>query len=85
MENIFVVAYLLKPRKIVVIPAKFIYKLCLSKTLNYCINRNQPHLIFWSNNFDRHPNFHRPLSKKFLLDHNVCYHAKLLKAFGKLF
>lgn len=83
MENLCVAVYLIGSSKIIVIPAKFIYKLSLSKTFNYRVNRNQPHLIFWSEDFQDQPNFQLPIAATFNHDHEGCYRAHLLKAFGK--
>lgn len=83
MSAIVVAAYLIDCAKIVVIPAKFIYKLSFAKSINNRVNRNQIHLIFWSENEQDQPNFHLQVSKKFSQNRKMCFHANLLQAFGK--
>lgn len=83
IENLWVAAFLIGSPKIIVIPTKFIYKLSVSKTFNYRVNRNQPHLIFWSEDHQDEPNFQLPIAATFNHDHKACYRAYLLKAFGK--
>lgn len=83
MENLWIAVYLIDSSKVVVIPIKFIYNLSLSKSFNNRINRNQPHLIFWSANHQDQPNFHLTISKAFDQNDEACYYANLLKAFGK--
>lgn len=83
MDNLSVVAKICEYPKILVVPLQNIYKLNLAKSLNNRINRNQKHLLFWSNNSQTVPNFNLPISGQF--DHNIdsCFNVKLLKVFGK--
>lgn len=45
----FVVVYLLDAKKNIIVPETFIYELNEEKLKNYGANRNQSHLIYWSN------------------------------------
>ena len=64
MEDLVVVVYLMKYNHLITIPTKCIYKLRLAKAVNNCVNRNQTHLIFFSDDIHSQPNFHLPLLTK---------------------
>lgn len=68
---------------IVVVPLKFIHKLDLVKTLNNSVNHNQQHLMFWSEDQSKKPNFSLPISDRFSREVDSCHNVKLLKAFRK--
>lgn len=78
-----VVCKIQKIQKLVAVPIKFIYKLDFAKSLNNRLNRNQVHLMFWSSDFKKEPNFDLPISQRF--EHNIdsCFDVKFLRAFGK--
>lgn len=65
MNNLTVVAVLCKCRKTLAVPLRNIYKLNLAKSLNNRINRNQEHLMFWSSDLTKEPNFNLPISDQF--------------------
>lgn len=86
MENLMVVAKICNIPKIVVVPLKYIYQLDLVKSLNNRINRNQKHLLFWSNNLTKVPNFNLPIEfNRFDPTVDSCFNAKLLKVFGEYY
>lgn len=82
MNNLTVVAILCKCRKTLAVPLKNIYKLNLAKSLNNRINRNQEHLMFWSSDYTKEPNFDLPISDQFDKSRDACFIVKLLKVFG---
>lgn len=84
MDNLFIVCKLVNIPKIVVVPINFIFELDLVKSLNYRLNRNQTHLMFWSSDHTKNPNFDLDISHRF--EHNVdaCFNIKILKAFDNL-
>lgn len=83
MNNLTVVAILCKCRKTLAVPLRNIYKFSLAKSLNNRINRNQEHLMFWSSDYTKEPNFSLPISDQFDKSHDACFLVKLLKVFGK--
>lgn len=46
----FAVAYLIAPKKHVVVPENYIFDLNEAKLRNYGVNSNQTHKVFWSEN-----------------------------------
>lgn len=62
----------------------WIYELSPAKTLNNRINRNQKHLIFWSPNINRQPDFSLPISNVYFNDRDGMYRGKILKCFGEI-
>lgn len=83
MEDLTIVAKICKLPKIVVVPLENIYKLDLVKPLNNRINRNQVHLMYWSNDHKKKPNFNLPISQQFDNSVESCYNVKLHKVFSK--
>lgn len=83
MSNLCVVAKICNYPKIVVVPLRYIYKFDLAKSLNNRINRNQTHMVFWSNDDKKEPNFTLPISRRFDSLTDSCFEVKLLKVFGK--
>lgn len=83
MNNLTIVAILCKCRKVLTVPLRNVYKLDLAKSLNNRIIRNQEHLLFWSSDFTKEPNFNLPISGRFDKSRDACYMVKLLKVFGK--
>lgn len=81
--SLFLACYLSLQRQKVIIPANYVYKLNFAKTFNNRINRNQDHLIFYSNNLLDVPKFTLTTSEDFDEHQTGCYKARLLKAFGK--
>lgn len=84
MESLFVAVKIHNLSKIVVVPLRNIYKLNLAKTLNNRINRNQIHLMFWSSDHGKKPNFNASISNRFDSAIDSCYNVRLLKVFGEL-
>lgn len=80
--DLYFVAKLCKFKKIVVVPLKYIFKLDLAKSLNYRINRNQKHILFWSTDLSKEPNFTLPLDARFD-ENDACFYARFLKVFSK--
>lgn len=83
MKHLMIVCKIVDCKKIVVVPIKFIYELDLAKSLNNRLNRNQVHLMFWSNDFTKKPNFDLAPSHQFEFSTDSCFNVKLLRAFGK--
>lgn len=83
MNNLTVVAILCKCRQKLAVPLRNIYKLNLAKSLNNRINRNQEHLMFWSSDLSKEPNFNLPIADQFDKSQDACFMVKLLKVFGK--
>lgn len=82
-NNLTVVAILSECSKTLTVPLQYIYKFDLAKALNYRINRNQEHLMFWSSDYKKAPNFDLPISHQFDKSKDACYKVKLFKVFGK--
>lgn len=85
MDNVLLVVKLECSKKSVVVPAHFVYQLDCVKTFNNSINHNQVHLIFWSENHRKPPNFNLPISNQFNEKTDACFEVKILKAFGMYF
>lgn len=83
MMEIFLAVKIECCKKIVVVPVDFIYKLDFVKTFNNSLNRNQKHLMYWSQDQNKEPNFDLPVSEQFNHSIDGCYYVKLLKAFRK--
>lgn len=81
MENLIIVAKLCNISRIVIVPLQNIFKLDLVKALNNRINRNQTHLLYWSNDHTKEPNFDLPISYQFNPSTDACFNVKLLKVF----
>lgn len=82
MSKILLAAKIESCKKIVVVPVNFIYGFDFVKTFNNSLNRNQKHLLFWSQNDKKEPNFNLAVSKVFNSSTDSCFHVKLLKAFS---
>lgn len=83
MNNLAITVYLMDAKKIVSIPRRNVYELSFAKTFKNRINRNQIHTVFWSADFKKEPDFRLPISHVFRRDVDACFHAKLIKAYGK--
>lgn len=83
MNNLTVVAILCKCCKTLAVPLRNIYKFDLAKSLNYRINRNQEHLMFWSSDTTKEPNFNLPISHQF--DKSQDALLKVFSMFMKIF
>lgn len=82
MNDLFLAAKLECCKKSVVVPANFICQLDNAKTFNNGINRNQLHLMFWSQNQNKTPNFNLPISVQFNSSIDACFEVKIQRAFG---
>lgn len=82
MTNVYIVAKLWKRPNIVTIPLRYVLNLDLAKSLNNRINRNQKHVIFWSEDDSKEPNFNLPLSSEFNRSTDSCFEVKFLKVFA---
>lgn len=83
MDKLLIVAKICDLPKIVAVPLKSVNKLDIAKALNNRINRNQKHLLFWSSDSKKQPNFNAPIATQFNHSVDACYNVKLLKVFGK--
>lgn len=86
----FVVVYLLRAKKFIVIRKNWVQDLMNAKLMNNGRNSNQNFLIFWSANenvanFNVQPNFDAPLSSRYeeTVD-EICYLGRIIKFFGEL-
>lgn len=82
MVKTWVVVHLIECGRNIAIPMKFVYTINRYHAYNRRINRNQVYLVFFSPN-NVEPNFHLPIKKTFSETTDGCYHAKLLRCFGK--
>lgn len=83
MVKTWVALNLISCGKLVVIPMKFVYTLNRWQAYNRRINRNQTYLIFYSENYNQNPNWYADVRNVFVNTVEACYHANLLKCFGK--
>lgn len=81
MKELLIAAKIFKCAKTVVVPVDYIYELNFAKTFNNGINRNQIHLMFYSNDPTKKPNFQLPVSDEFDASTDSCFDVKLLRAF----
>lgn len=81
----FVVVFLMKPKKYVVVPENFIFDLDQTKLKNIGANRNQNFKIFWSNiGNDVQPNFNAEESE--IYPPNIieaCYIGRVYKFYSE--
>lgn len=82
MANIYFVAKVWKHPNIIIVPLRYVYKLDLAKSLNNRINRNQKHVVFWSEDDTKEPNFNLPVSNRFDRSKDSCLKVKILKVFS---
>lgn len=93
---LFVVVYLVEPKKRIILPENFIYDLCEVSLKNNGRNSNHKYLIYWSKNaigdgsfapdFKIEPNFDAPLSHIYPPENDVieaCYIAQIKLFVGK--
>lgn len=87
----YFVVFLKKVKTHIVIPVKWVkdYNVTFEKFMNYSVNSNHPHLIYWNgregvvkNNENVRPDFSVPINDK-LSPNEACYLAKIIKYFGK--
>lgn len=85
----FVVIYLKRAQKYVVIKDSWVQDLCNAKLKNNGCNNNQDFLVFWAAkndaaDFTSQVNFDAPFSSRFEpTTTGVCYIARIKKFFGK--
>lgn len=91
----FVVMFLVKPKKYIIVPEEFILDLNEQKLRNYGTNIYQKFLVFWSNaaldenqipRCDYEPNFYLEPTDEFPPPLNIietCYIGRTIKFFGK--
>lgn len=82
MGNLYIVAKICNYPEIVVVPLRNIYRFDYAKSLNNRINRNQTHLLYWSPDETKNPDFNLPISNRFDASTDSCFNVKLLKVFG---
>lgn len=88
MAFTFVVVYLKRPKKFIVIKDFWVQGLCNAKLKNNGCNSNQDFLIFWAAQNDIasnvQPDFSMPLSSSYeSTTDGICYIARIKKFFGK--
>lgn len=92
----FVVVFLISPKKRIIIPEHFVYDLCEERLKNSGCNKNHTYLIYWSKNsvgdgenapdIDCVPNFNAPVSEIFPPENDAmeaCYKVQLRSFFSK--
>lgn len=84
MKELLLAVKLVCCKKTVVVPSDFIYMLDFVKTFNNSINRNQVHLMFWSQDKKKKPNFDLNISNQFNYSTDACFNVTISKAFGKI-
>lgn len=90
MAFTFVVVYLKRPKKFIVIKDFWVQGLCNAKLKNNGCNSNQDFLVFWAAQNDIalnvQPDFSMPLSSRYEpTTDGICYIARVKKFFGKIF
>lgn len=83
MVKTWVAVNLIACGKLIAIPMKYIYTMNRWHAYNRRINRNQTYLIFYSENHNKTPNWYLNVRNVFSRTVEACYHARLLKCFGK--
>lgn len=86
----YVVVYLKRAKRLIIVKENFIQDLSNAKLKNYGRNCNQNFLVFWSAtnhvaNWDAEPNFNAPLFDVYeeTTDAGICYISRIVKFFGK--
>lgn len=64
------------------VPAKWIFFLNVNDIVNNGIFTTEEHLIFFSENVDKTPDFFSPVRRHFIRNVDACYHANIVKVFG---
>lgn len=64
------------------VPAKWIFFLNINDIANNGIFSTEEHLIFFSENIDKSPDFFTPVRRHFIRNVDACYHANIVKVFG---
>lgn len=85
-DTMYFGAHLTAQKKNVLIPDYWIANFNWEKSINEGLNRNENHLIFFSSDLAKDPDFSMPASKS-SFDPTVdkCYFGKLVRAFSKFF
>lgn len=81
--DLYLAVYLNEPRKNVLIPDYWCDTFNLAKSINCGLNKNENHLIFFSPDLDKNPEFTLPVRETFDSDGDGCYFGKILQAFSK--
>lgn len=86
----YVVVYLKRPQKYIIIRENWIQDLSNAKLKNNGRNTNQDFLVFWSGtndvaNFDQPPNFNALLNHIYVptTEEGFCYIGRVIRFFGK--
>lgn len=82
-NSVWVAVNLTECRQNIVIPLRFVYEFNKSTSYNRRINRNHIYRVFYSANKEKKAAFHLNTRNKFSARDDACYHAKLLRCFGK--
>lgn len=83
MESVVASVNLVDCRQMAIIPFRNIDKLSTRDAFNRSFNRNKKYKIFWSNDFDKVPDFTLPNSKAFQRNVDACFEAKIVLTYGK--
>lgn len=84
LYDLYLIASLNGLKKNVLIPDFWCDSFDLAKQINEGLNRNENHLIFFSSDLTKEPDFSLPvLKEKFDSDADHCYFGKTIKAFSK--
>lgn len=84
-RQVYCVVKLDKFNQHTVVPANWIKDYGHAKTMNYGLNSYQPHLMFWSEDFDTYPDFNTEIGNEFPPNplKDACYQVHCKKSFGE--
>lgn len=84
MYDLYLVVNLTGLKKNVCVPDFWCDSFDLAKQINEGLNRNENHLVFFSSDLSKEPDFSLPVSKeKFDDTTDNCYFGKIIRTFSK--
>lgn len=82
--DLYLAAYLNDHKKNILIPDYWCDSLDLARSINSGLKKNENHLIFFSPDLNKIPDFSLPIRRGALdLTRDGCYFGKILRAFSK--
>lgn len=82
-QDLYLAAYLHDAKKNVLIPDYWCGTFDLAAAINGGLNTNQNHLIFFSPDLNKIPDFALPVHNKFDSNIDGCYFGKVTRAFSE--
>lgn len=82
MENVIAAVNLFECQEKAIIPFHYIHKLKACDAFNRSFSRKKTYKVFWSNDFEKNPNFDLPVSQEFHSLEDACFRAKIFRTFG---